>query len=78
MVRLMTPALETQIARLTKRQKLALADRLLSDAGAHAKPRGILSDNDPGLESELHRRLTDIRPGAWLTLEEFRAKTRLR
>lgn len=78
MVRLMTPAMETQIARLTKRQKLALADRLLTDAGVHAKPPGILGDDDPGLEAELHRRLVDTRPGAWLTLEEFRTKTGLR
>ena len=74
----MTLALETHIARLTKRQKLALADRLLADAGVHAKPPGILSEKDPRLDAELRRRLADKRPGAWLTLAEFRKKAGLR
>jgi hypothetical protein len=74
----MTPAFETQISRLTKRQKLALADRLLADAGVHSKPSGILSAHDPALEPELRRRLADKRSGAWLTREAFRAKTGLR
>ncbi|MBI5770718.1 MAG: hypothetical protein HZA93_23275 [Verrucomicrobia bacterium] len=74
----MATVLEKEISRLTKRQKLVLADRLLADAGLHAKPPGIMSENDPGLEAELNRRLADRRPGAWLTLEEFRTQTRLR
>lgn len=74
----MTSVLENQLARLNRRQKLALADRLLADAGAHAKPPGILSADDPQLESELHRRLKETPSSAWLTLEEFRAKTGLR
>jgi len=74
----MNAALDAQLSRLTKRQKLALAHRLLADAGLHAKPPGILSADDPGLETELRRRLDDASPDAWLTLEEFRAKAGLR
>jgi hypothetical protein len=74
----MKPALEEQILRLSRREKLALANRLLADAGAHEKPPGILSEADPSLLSELRRRLKDSRPGTWLTLEQFRAKTGLR
>ncbi|HEY1121045.1 MAG TPA: hypothetical protein VGE67_05575 [Haloferula sp.] len=74
----MTSALENQLARLNRRQKLALADRLLADAGAHAKPPGIFSADDPLLEAELHRRLKETPASAWLTMEEFRAKTGLR
>ncbi|MES2696093.1 MAG: hypothetical protein V4773_21650 [Verrucomicrobiota bacterium] len=70
--------METQLSRLNRRQKLALADRLLADAGAHAKPPGILSDDDPALEAELHRRLKETPASAWLSLEAFRAKTGLR
>ncbi len=74
----MNAALETQISRLNKRQKLALADRLLADAGLHAKPPGILSASDSGLGTELYRRLSDKSPDAWLSLESFRAKAGLR
>ena len=74
----MNATLENEITRLTKRQKLALANRLLTDAGLHAKPPGVLGANDPNLEVELRRRLADKRPGAWLTLEEFRLRTGLR
>ena len=78
MFRDMNAALDAQLSRLTKRQKLALANRLLADAGLHAKPPAILSADDPGLEAELRRRLDDDSPGAWLTLDEFRVKAGLR
>jgi hypothetical protein len=71
----MTAVLETEIAKLTKRQNAALAGRLLTEAGANAKPPGIRAADDPTLEVELKRRLADRRPGTWLTEEEFRAKT---
>ena len=74
----MTAALESEIAKLTKRQKAALAGRLLTEVGAHTKPPGIMAQDDPALESELKRRLADQRPGAWLTEEQFRAKTAVR
>ena len=74
----MNTTLERQVSRLNRTQKLALADRLLADAGLHAKPPGILSEDDPDLEAELNRRLADTRAGSWLTLEEFRAKAALR
>ena len=32
----------------------------------------------PELEAELRRRLADKRPGAWLTVEEFRRRVGLR
>lgn len=74
----MSPALKGHIARLTKRQKLALAERLLDEAGVHARPPGIRSEDDPELEAELRRRLADDRPGTWLTAAEFRARAGLR
>jgi hypothetical protein len=74
----MNATLKHEISRLTKRQKIALADRLLGDAGLHVKPPGIMASDDPGLDTELRRRLADNRPGAWLSLEEFRAKAGLR
>ena len=72
----MTTALATELAKMTRRQKLHLADRLLAETGAHAKPDGIRSSDDPALTAELRRRLTDRSPGAWLTLDELRAQTR--
>ncbi len=74
----MTAALESQISRLTRRKKIALADRLLADTEMHAKPLGVHRANDPALEAELRRRLANKTPGAWLTAAEFRAKTGLR
>jgi hypothetical protein len=71
----MTAVLESELAKLTKRQKTALAGRLLSETGAHAKPPDVMSADDPALEAELRRRLADRRPDAWLTLEEFRLRT---
>ncbi len=72
----MTSVLAAELTKLTKRQKLNLADQLLADAGAHKKPNLIRSSDDPALEAELRRRLTDRSPGAWLSLEEIRAQTR--
>ena len=72
----MTTELAAQITRLTKRQKLHLADQLLAEAGAHKRPSTIRSSDDPALEAELRRRLSDRSPGAWLSLDEFRARTR--
>jgi hypothetical protein len=74
----MTAVLESEIAKLTKRQKAALAGRLLSEVVAHVKPPGIMTQDDPALESEPKCRLADRRPGTWLTEEEFRAKTAVR
>ena len=74
----MTTELAAQLTKLTKRQKLHLADRLLAEAGAHAKPSLIRSSDDPALEAEVGRRLSDRSPGAWLSLDEFRAQTRPR
>jgi hypothetical protein len=73
-----TTALATEPAKMTRRQKLSLADHLLTETGAHAKPDTIRDSEDPALTAELRRRLTDRSPGAWLTLEEFRAQTRPR
>lgn len=70
-----TTAVANAIARMTKRQKLALADRLLEDTGAHDKPSYLYSSDDPALDAVLKRRLNDRSPGAWLTLDEFRART---
>jgi hypothetical protein len=74
----MTAALESQISRLSRREKIALADRLLGDTELHAKPPGLRSAADPGLEDELRRRLGDRAPGAWLTLDQFRRQSGLR
>lgn len=74
----MTTELATQLTKLTKRQKLNLADQLLTEAGAHRKPSTIRSSDDPTLEAEVRRRLSDRSPGAWLSLDEFRARTRPR
>jgi hypothetical protein len=74
----MNATLETEISRLTKKQKLALADRLLTDAGLHAKPPGLRSIADPELAAELHRRLGERARGTWLTGSEFRRRTGLR
>lgn len=71
-----TTALATELSKMTKRQKLALADRLLAETGAHGKPPSLHGSDDPALEAELHRRLSDRSPGAWLSLDEFRAQTR--
>lgn len=71
----MTTAVANAIARMTKRQKLALADRLLAEAGTHAKPSKVYGSEDPALDAELRRRLDDRSPGAWLSLDEFRART---
>ena len=73
-----TTAVAKAIAKMTKRQKLALADRLLAEAGTHAKPSTVYGSDDPVLEAELRRRLDDRSPGAWLSLDEFRARTRPR
>jgi hypothetical protein len=72
----MTVALASELARMSRRQKLNLADKLLTDAGAHNQPARILSANDPALVAELKRRLADRRPGAWLSLDEFRAQSK--
>lgn len=74
----MTTEFATQLTKLTKRQKLKLADQLLAEAGAHKKPTMIRSSDDPALKAEVGRRLADRSPGAWLSLEEFRAQTRPR
>ena len=74
----MNTALETQISKLSKRQKLALAERLLADAGLHAKPPGLLAADDSRTEGEARRRLDGKPAGAWLTLDEFRFRTGLR
>jgi hypothetical protein len=74
----MNATLEAQISRLSRREKIALADRLLEDTELHAKPPGIRRASDPALEAELRRRLADKTPGAWLTLAEFRSKAGLR
>jgi hypothetical protein len=74
----MTTELAVQITKLTKRQKINLADQLLAEAGAHKKPTHIRSSDDPALEAEVRRRLSARSPGAWLSLEEFRAQTRPR
>jgi hypothetical protein len=71
-----TTVLAAELTKLTKRQKLDLADQLLAEAGAHKKPSLIRSSDDPALEAELRRRLADRSPGAWLSLEEFRAQTK--
>ena len=74
----MTTSLAAQIRKMTKRQKLHLADRLLAAAGAHDKPSLIRSGDDPTLTAEMRRRLTDHTAGAWLSLDEFRARTKPR
>ena len=74
----MTTELATQLTKLTKRQKLNLADQLLAEAGAHKKPTQIRSSDDPALPAEVRRRHSDRSPGAWLSLDEFRAQTRPR
>ena len=73
-----TTAVANAIAKMTKRQKLALADRLLAEAGTHAKPSTVYGSDDPALDAALRRRLDDRSPGAWLSLDEFRARTRSR
>lgn len=73
-LRLMTSAFATEISRLTKRQKLALADRLLAETGVHHPPPAIRTSHDPRLPAELRRRLSEKTPGAWLTLDEFKAR----
>lgn len=70
-----TTAVANAIAKMTKRQKLALPDRLLADTGAHDKPSYLHSSDDPALDAVLKRRLNDRSPGAWLSLDEFRART---
>ena len=75
---LVTTALAAQLTKLTKRQKLHLADQLLAEAGAHRKPSLIRSSDDPALEAEVSRRLSDRSPGAWLSLDDFRARTKPR
>jgi hypothetical protein len=74
----MTTALAAQLTKLTKRQKITLADQLLSEAGAHDQPSTIRSSDDPALAAELARRLSDRSSGAWLSLDAFRAQTRPR
>jgi hypothetical protein len=71
-----TSQLASQLTKLTKRQKLKLADHLLAEAGAHHKPSNIRSGDDPALGAEVRRRHADRSPGAWLSLDEFRARTR--
>lgn len=70
----MTVTLAAQLTKLTKRQKLDLADRLLAEAGAHSKPPAIRSATDRALKAELHRRLDDKTNGAWLSASEFKAR----
>ena len=72
----MTSELANQLTKLTKRQKIKLADRLLAEAGGHDKPSTIRSSDDPALGAELRRRLADRSPGAWLSLDEIRARTK--
>lgn len=71
----MTTELAAQLTKLTKRQKISLANQLLTGAGAHNKPSTIQSSDDPALHADLRRRLSDRSPGAWLSLDHFRAKT---
>jgi hypothetical protein len=73
-----TTVLTNELKKMTKRQKLALANKLLAEAGTHAKPSTVYGSDDPVLDAELARRLNDRSPGAWLSLDEFRARTRLR
>jgi len=73
-----TTELAAQLIKLTKRQKINLANQLLAEAGAHNKPSTIQGSDDPALPAELRRRLSDRSPGAWLSLDQFRARTRLR
>jgi hypothetical protein len=74
----MNPTLERQVSQLNRRQKLALANRLLADAGLHARPPALRDSADAKLEAEVRRRLSDKRPDAWMTLAEFRGSTGLR
>jgi hypothetical protein len=71
-----TSELASQLTKLTKRQKIKLADQLLAEAGGHDKPFTLRSSDDPTLRAELRRRLADRSPGAWLSLEQFRARTK--
>jgi hypothetical protein len=70
----MTTEFVAQLTKLTKRQKLELADCLLAEAGAHVKPPSIRSSRDPALEAELHRRLGDRDRGSWLSVSELKAR----
>ncbi|HTO03885.1 MAG TPA: hypothetical protein VL069_09300 [Opitutus sp.] len=70
----MTTELAAQLTKLTKRQKLDLADRLLGEAGAHAKPATLRSASDPALEFELHRRLGEKARGTWLSTSKLQAR----
>jgi hypothetical protein len=67
----MTSELASQLTKLTKRQKIKLADQLLAEAGGHDKPSTLRSSDDPALGAELRRRLADRSPGAWLSLDEM-------
>jgi hypothetical protein len=57
---------------------LSLADQLLADAGAHRRQHGIRSSDDPALEDELNRRLADRDSEAWLSVSEFKTRTKRR
>jgi len=72
----MTTELAAQIMKMTKRQKLNLANQLLGAAGARDKPSAIRSSAHSALPAELHRRLSDRNSGAWLSLDDFRARTK--
>ncbi|MBC7852448.1 MAG: hypothetical protein IAF94_03345 [Pirellulaceae bacterium] len=72
----MTSEVASELTKLTKRQKIKLADQLLTEAGGHDKPSTIHSSDDPALGAEMRRRLADRSPGAWLSLDSFRARTK--
>ena len=76
----MKAKLKAEIAKLTLTEKMRLADRLEAqirdEIAALGCPPGIMSEDAPGLEAELKRRLKDANahPEMWLTLEQFRAQ----
>jgi hypothetical protein len=61
-----------------KSRKLDRTEPRPTETGAQPKPSLIRSSDDPALDAELRRRLKDRSPGAWLSLEEFRAQTKPR
>ena len=71
----MTTAVAKAIARMTKRQKIGAGGQAVAEEGAHAKPSTVYGSDNPALDAVLKRRLNDRSPGAWLSLDEFRART---
>lgn len=70
----MTAILESELSRLSVEEKLKLIERLWADVEPLELPPGILSENDPKLEAELHRRLqyAKAHPETLMTLEQFK------